>query len=330
MNDFERLAGLELTIDEYVLERRELALPNFTRVTTTIALRGGGEEGHGEDVTYEVDLHDDYPATLPLTSSGTLAELSSKLDDLAEVAVGYRRWGLESAALDLALRQAGRSLGDVLARPYQPVRFVASTRADITPWLELVPALEFKLDAEADWTRELITKLAATDRVRVVDFKAYYEGDWRGELPGAGVYQDVLELLPEAVIEDPGFTDETRELLLANSDRLSFDAPIHSVEDVEALPVAPRVLNIKPSRFGTLRGLFDCLAYCEQREIAMYGGGQFELGVGRGQIQALASLYYADGPNDVAPSAYNEGGARPGLPTSPLQPPARPVGFAWS
>jgi hypothetical protein len=53
----------------------------------------------------------------------------------------------------------------------------------------------------------------------------------------------------------------------------------------------------------------------------MYGGGQFELGVGRRQIQALASLFYADGPNDVAPSEYNAGGPRAGLPQSPLPAP---------
>ena len=58
----------------------------------------------------------------------------------------------------------------------------------------------------------------------------------------------------------------------------------------------------------------------------MYGGGQFELGPGRRQIQRLASLFYADGPNDVAPSEYNDGPAREGLPTSPLPPPAG-VGF---
>jgi len=56
----------------------------------------------------------------------------------------------------------------------------------------------------------------------------------------------------------------------------------------------------------------------------MYGGGQFELGAGRSQIQRLASLFYADGPNDVAPSVYNEGGARPGLPRSPLPSPEGP------
>jgi hypothetical protein len=61
----------------------------------------------------------------------------------------------------------------------------------------------------------------------------------------------------------------------------------------------------------------------------MYGGGQFELGVGRGQIQALASLFYPDAPNDVAPGAYNEGEPRPGLPRSPLRPPVRPLGFSW-
>ena len=33
-----------------------------------------------------------------------------------------------------------------------------------------------------------------------------------------------------------------------------------------------------------------------------YGGGQFELGPGRGQIQHLASLFHPDAPNDVAPT----------------------------
>jgi hypothetical protein len=34
----------------------------------------------------------------------------------------------------------------------------------------------------------------------------------------------------------------------------------------------------------------------------MYGGGFGELGVGRHQIQYLASLFHPDTPNDVAPS----------------------------
>ena len=54
----------------------------------------------------------------------------------------------------------------------------------------------------------------------------------------------------------------------------------------------------------------------------VYGGGQFELGPGRGQIQYLASLFSADSPNDVAPSGYNDPVPRPGLPVEPAS--ARP------
>jgi hypothetical protein len=109
----------------------------------------------------------------------------------------------------------------------------------------------------------------------------------------------------------------------------SSDAPIHSLADVDALPLQPRFLNLKPSRFGSLRRLLEVVDACEDHGVTMYGGGQFELGVGRGQIQALASLFYADGPNDVAPREYNEVEPRRGLPRSPLSPPRRPVGFSW-
>ena len=61
----------------------------------------------------------------------------------------------------------------------------------------------------------------------------------------------------------------------------------------------------------------------------MYGGGMGELGVGRGQIELLASLFHADAPNDVAPSAYNEDDPDGSLPGSPLPPGAAPTGFRW-
>jgi hypothetical protein len=233
----------------------------------------------------------------------------------------YRRWACESAALDLALRQAGRSLADVLEREFKPVRFVASTRAEVEPYRELYPELEFKLDVGEDWDRALMERLAATDRVRVLDLKAYYRGTAVDLTPDPDQYRLVVECFPDVVIEDAWLEDGCREALAGAEDRLSFDAPIHSWADVGKLPVKPRWLNIKPSRFGTLSGLLECIEECEERGIRMYGGGQFELGPGRRQIQRLASVFYADGPNDVAPSEYNEGPARPGLPQSPLPPP---------
>jgi hypothetical protein len=183
------------------------------------------------------------------------------------------------------------------------------------------PTLELKLDAEADWDRGWMERLAATGRVRTIDLKAYYRGTRVDLVPDPGVYRAVAELFPEATIEDPWLEDGCREALAGAEDRLSFDAPVHSLADLEALPLEPRWLNVKPSRFGTLARLLECVEACEGRGVRMYGGGQFELGRGREQIQVFASLFYPDGPNDVAPGAYNEGGPRAGLPVSPLPPP---------
>ena len=68
----------------------------------------------------------------------------------------------------------------------------------------------------------------------------------------------------------------------------------------------------------------DAFAACASEGIALYGGGQYELGPGRLQIQRLASVFYPDGPNDVAPGDYNEGEPREGLPQSPLPPKDEP------
>jgi hypothetical protein len=335
MGSFERIAGLQLEVDGYELERREVAVSSeFSRVTTTVVLQGRGERGVGEDVTYTAADHDGFPADLPLAGSWTLAEYSARLDGLDLFARGpehdpyrdYRRWAFESAALDLALRQAGRTLGDALGREYRPVRFVVSTRGDAFAWLEHDPTLELKLDPEPGWERAFMERLAATGRVRVLDFKAYYKGTPVDVEPDPGLYRTAAELFPDAVLEDAALDGACREALRGAEDRLSFDAPVHSLADLDALPVDPCWLNVKPSRFGTLERLLECVDACDARGIRMYGGGQFELGPGRQQIQVLASLRYPDTPNDVAPAEYNLGEPRTGLPRSPLPPPQR-IGF---
>jgi hypothetical protein len=322
---YERIAELRLDVDGYELERRELDVSSgFRRVTTTVVLQGRGERGEGEDVTYAAEEHEGFPAGLPLAGSWTFADLSDRVG--SHPLPDYRRWAFESAALDLALRQAGRSLADMIGRSYRPVRFVVSTRGDMHAWLAAEPSLEFKLDAEPDWDGEKLDLLASTGRVRVVDLKSFYSGTSVDLGPDTALYRRVREAFPDAVIEDPALDGASLAALAGAEDRLSFDAPIHSLADLDALPLEPRWLNVKPSRFGSVERLLECIEACEARGIRMYGGGQFELGPGRLQIQALASLFYPDGPNDVAPAVYNGGEPRGGLPTSPLPPPAR-IGF---
>jgi hypothetical protein len=346
MTPYERVADLPLTVEGYDLERRERATSSdFTRVTTTVALSGPAMVGRGEDVTYDTADHDALQAAPPALPTGefTVAGFSAVLDEVElfpeppdrETARQYRRWALESAALDLALRQSDESLGSVVGRTYDPVRFVASTRLGdagfdrVASLLDANPDLEFKLDPTPEWDEDLVERLAETGRVRVLDLKGYYEGTDVDAEPDAALYELVLSGFPDAVIEDARFTSETEAILAERADRLAWDYPITGVESVRALPVDPDWLNVKPSRFGTVESLLEFLEYCEREDIRLYGGGQFELGVGREHVQALASLFYPDAPNDVAPPAYNDPDPTGELPRSPLQPGTDPSGLSW-
>ena len=321
---YDAVRDLALTIERVELEPHVLPLQHITRRTTVVHLHGGGQEGVGEDVSYEeaLQLAFTLDALPDLAGEHTLDSFSA----LVTGQPGYRQWGLESAALDLALRQAGRSLGDVVGREPGPVTFVVSQSA-VQELRALYPEIRFKLDASDKWTDEVVAELAATGAVDVVDLKGLYDGDWVDATPSAELYGRVAEAFPEAWLEDARLNDETRPALEPHRDRLTWDFPIHSVGDVEHLEWPPRCLNSKPSRFGSVKRLFDFYDHCAANGIEVYGGGQFELGPGRGQIQHLASLFHADAPNDVAPKEYNDGGPRPGLPQSPLAPAPREPGF---
>ncbi|MDX1390701.1 MAG: hypothetical protein R3344_16040, partial [Acidobacteriota bacterium] len=319
----------------------------FTRTTTLIRLDGKGVDGLGEDVTYDTEDHDLFQREckdLPLAGRYTLASFSELLDGIElfpqepgmEAARFYRRWAFESAALDLALGQVGVSLARALGRETRPLRFVVSKRlappARIDPidrLIELYPGVRFKLDPTSDWTDALMDDLAARDVVDVVDLKGAYKGTVVDQPADADLYRRVVEHFPKAWIEDPDLTDRTRPLLEPHADRITWDAPIHSVADIENAPFPLRMVNIKPSRFGRLRDLFRAYDFCHDRGIGMYGGGQFELAAGRGQIQYLASLFHPETSNDVAPGGYNEETPGPGLPTSPLSPAPSATGFRW-
>ncbi|HEY6030621.1 MAG TPA: hypothetical protein VIU44_08660 [Gaiellaceae bacterium] len=329
MGTYAGFADLPLRVDECVLEGLTLELPSFTRRTTVVHLRGGGEEGVGEDVTYDAELqleHQREGAGVDVAGEHTLESFSQLVADVA----GYRRWGYESAALDLALRQAGTSLWEALGREPRPVTYVVSTRATaLQPLIDLYPGVRFKLDPTPEWTDELVAELAGLGRVDVVDLKGQYSGTVVDNPPDPVLYRRIAEAFPDAWIEDPALTDETDPVLAPHRGRITWDAVIHSVADVDSLPFPPRCLNVKPSRFGSLQALLDFYDACAERGIALYGGGQFELGPGRGQIQYLASLFHPDGSNDVAPSGFNEPPPRAGLPASPLEPSPSRTGFRF-
>ncbi len=335
-----------MLVESYEVERLSaLVAYGFERVTTRIRLLGGGVEGLSEDVSpYEREdntLHAAGPV-LPLAGEWTLGSLCERLAELDQwpvppewdVARRWRHWAFEAAALDLALNQAGRALHEVLERDPRPVRFVNSlglgeppTFDPIRRRLEHHPELRFKLDVTPLWTPALIDEVAATGAVEIVDFKGHY-GMEMGELPALlSMYERAIAAFGDALLEDAHDLPEVAALLAPEAHRISYDAPIHSVQDIDATPLTPRAVNIKPCRVGDLRSLFDVYAVCEERGLVTYGGGMGELDVGRGQIQLLASLFHPDGPNDVAPSGFNEDTPAADLPASPLPAAPAPTGF---
>jgi len=346
---FDLLADLPLEVDGYRLEglRAEVS-SGFERRTTVVHLTGGGAEGVGEDVVYQNEDHEalqNAGAVHDLSGRYSLGEFCELIDALdlfpvepqLDVSRLYRRWTFHSAALDLALRQAGRPLHDALQRDAEPVTFVVSLRLGEPPSLEPLerrldryPSLRFKLDPTSSWTPGLIASLVDTGAVDSVDFKSLYRGTVVDQPPDPVLYRRVTEAFPHAWIEDPDVvTPETAQVLAGVHDRITWDAPIHSIDDIESLPFPPRMVNIKPSRIGGLPKLCATYDYCAQRGIGAYGGGQFELGPGRGQAQYLASLFHHDTPNDLAPVGFNENDPAPGLPSSPLPPAPSDVGFRW-
>lgn len=351
--EWERLAELPLRIEGYELTGHDREYGDFTRPSTVVHLRGDGAEGIGEDVVYSVldhIAHRDAGPVHDLTGAKTLGELSELVGGLdlfpaaepeQEASRHYRRWAFESAALDLALQQAGIPLHEALGRDPKPVSFVCSTRLStfegdeasstdaITRRLAKYPDLEFKLDPENDWTPELIEQLRGLAPVRVLDLKGHYKNTPVDVETDPELYRAVAEAFPEAYLEDPDVNAETRPLLEPMRERVTWDAPLHSLADITGLEWKPRAINSKPSRFGSLPELLSVYAHCAREGIAIYGGGQGEVEVGRGQLQYLASLFHPDTPNDIAPSGYNDPAVPSGLPTAPLEPAPAARGFRW-
>jgi hypothetical protein len=105
----------------------------------------------------------------------------------------WRNWAFESAALDLALRQAGRALHDVLGLEPQPVRFVNSLGLGDEPSIEHVrracasSATRRRPDFKGHYGIEVEDPQALfhPDAPNDVAPSAYNEDDPTGDLPAS-------------------------------------------------------------------------------------------------------------------------------------------------
>lgn len=356
----EDVLALPVRIERIDTSQLELGgATSFTRVTTILELHGGGDVGRGEDVSYATETQSELPAMWAarddLVGEWSIGSLAAHLDETGihppggarmDDKAGYHRWAVESAALDLALRQRGTDLASLVDERWRDVRVSLSMGLGSPPsletvrgWLERGPSTSFKLDASTEWTHETVAQLATLgDAVATVDLKALYSGDWIDNDYSPSLYEAIGHGLPTALIEDAKLDAETLDALDEDGlARLAWDYPIAAPTDVPGLEgstatfsdLRPGAVNIKPSRFGSLERLFATIALCDAEALPCYAGGQFELGIGRTQVQAVASLCFPDAPNDCAPVMFH--GASPDAHDVPLGsvPVPEHVGFGW-
>ena len=255
MTTFERIAELPLTIDGYALEGRERRISAGVRAphhhlppAGRAARRASGRTSPTAPRTSAPSRRAAPTCRWPArgrsrrSASTSAGSTSSRRGEPGMPAFRfYRRWAIESAALDLALRQAGRSLAQALGREESPIHFVASLRIGSPPSfepvgrrLEVYPWLQFKLDGTPDWDQDLIDRLAATGAVASIDFKGAYKGTPVDVDTDPAFYRRIAETLPDAWLEDPDLTDpEADAVLEPYRHRITWDAPIHSVADIE-------------------------------------------------------------------------------------------------
>ncbi len=152
MSLWDALRALPLQIESYAFERVAATQAyGFERITTRVRLSGGGVDGLGEDVSaYDTEdntLHVTNPS-LPLTGEWTLESFCDQLTELDQWSVApeydiarrWRNWAFESAALDLALNQAGRPLHEIVGHEPAPLRFVNSLGLGDPPTFDPIAA----------------------------------------------------------------------------------------------------------------------------------------------------------------------------------------------
>jgi len=356
----EAIIQLPVTIEG--IGTSQLKLPGqMGRISTTLELAGCGHVGRGEDISYSPVTQASLPGVygaLDLSGVWTMGSLAVRLDELGDFVPktkesddkpGYHRWALESAALDLALRQRGCDLAELIGAEWEPVRVSLSMGLGTPPsadvvrrWVERDAAVTFKLDTSMAWDHTLVAELAAVGdghAVSSVDFKGLYSGDWIDNDYPPTLYVAVGSGLPGALIEDAKLSAYVEDALDEDAlGRLAWDYPITKPDDVPGLAgssatfsdLRPGAINIKPSRFGSFERLLGTIILCDREGIPCYSGGQFELGIGRTQVQAIASLCYPDAPNDCAPVMFHLATAESDdVLLGPVVPPTGGTGFGW-
>ena len=167
--------------------------------------------------------------------------------------------------------------------------------------------------ATPDWDDELIDGLVETGAVDSIDFKGAYKGTPVDVETDPAFYRRDRRGVPGRLARGPRPRDRGRARGAASRTTTASPGTRRSTRSTTSsrMPRAAAARSTSSRRASaSLEALFAGYDFCAERGMGAYGGGQYELGVGRGQIQYLAALFHPDAPNDIAPSGLRRARAR--------------------
>lgn len=270
----EKLGALPVRLESVRCRSGRVALADYPggRPFTLLALSGQGQTGYGEHVAFSDEAQQAFVHSV----EGLLATAAGPVASIVRAGVGaYDRAALEGALIDLAMRQAGLSLGGLCGVEAAPLRWLRSFAARPEG-----VAGGVKVDVDPGWSPAEIEALCR-ERVVILDFKERGDAVLSARLSAA---------FPEAIFEDPPEG--------CAHPRVARDRSLLVEADVAAAVGRGEMVNVKAPRLGGFLAALGALAVAGGRA---YFGGMFEAGPGREQARALAALFCGEGPNDLAP-----------------------------
>ena len=264
MSTYDAVAGLPLEVEGYWPRRAAPATsPAGSRGGRRSSRSTGGDEtGVGEDVTYDAGRAGASAARRP--GARPRGHVHDRLvlgaRRLARPLPGRRRRASTAGATTGAgpsrarrsISRSGRparSLADALGRRSAPGHASSSRcgsasrrrSSACSTCSRRIRGRRFKLDPTSDWDEALVERARRPRRGRRPSTsRAPTAARSSTSRPTPALYRLVAEGFPEAWIEDPDLSSpEADAVLEPHRDRITWDAIIHSVADVEALPVRP-------------------------------------------------------------------------------------------
>ena len=343
---FDAVADLPLEVESFALERLEQAVSprvhaSHHRRAPARRRRGGRRRGRHVRAPEDHPGRGRAPARRGRTCSTrsrswSVGSSCSRTSRRCGAYYDYRRWAFESAALDLALRQAGRSLADAVERKAGPVgsscRWASAIRrawARVRGWLEPIQACSSSSTRGAR-DENLVAELAELGCVESSTSRVSTAARSVDQPPDPRLYRLLVEGFPEAFIEDPALTAETRDPGAASRPRhLGRDHPLGRGHRGAALP-APDDQHQAVAVRERCGGCSTRTTTARSRESGRTAAASSSSALGAARSSTSPRSSIPTRPTTSRPRDFNLPQPRPGLPTSPLEPALEPTGFRWA